>query len=226
MSERLNATVERRHDVHDALSILRVVPDTRRPFTPGQHIELGFPDASGALVIRYYSIVSAPSDPCLEIYAGLSKEDRAAIWPHPGARVFIGEPSGGGLSLKPVPNDALVVFLATGTGVAPFVSMLRAGAHYRRMILVHAVREARDLGYNDELTAHEGLTYLPIVSRDPTWTGRTGRIYTALDDLPEPLDPARTHVFACGNPEMIREVETRLLARGFTTGTNLHVERY
>lgn len=203
-------TVTSRRDLHDLLSILRLRPDTPRRFTPGQHVELGF-HRGDEVVRRYYSLASPPQDQELEIVATITREDRASFWPAVGARVAIGEPGGGNLTLAGIEADALVVFLATGTGVAPFMSMLRAGAAFRKLVLLHAVRHEQDLAYRDELAARrsERFVYEPIVSRDPAWPGRKGRIQDALavfDSIAgEPLHTDAA-ILACGNPAMIDSV--------------------
>ena len=105
------------------------------------------------------------------------------------------------------------------------------------------MREARDLVHRDEIErirlADESVLYLPTISREPGtgWTGLRGRVQSLLE--PEryaalagaPLDPERTSVFLCGNPEMIEEVSASLCARGFRPHSRrspgqIHRERY
>jgi ferredoxin--NADP+ reductase len=140
-----------------------------------------------------------------------------------------------------------VVLIATGTGLAPYVSMLRTmliADTVRKFVVLHGARCSWDLGYRGELESlarlRANFTYIPSITRpaeDPHFTGTTGRIPKLLEDgLVEQvsgvkLDPATTDVFLCGNPEMITHVKTLLEARGFTkdhgkqSGT-LHVEEY
>jgi ferredoxin--NADP+ reductase len=137
--------------------------------------------------------------------------------------------------------------VSTGTGVAPFMSMLRTYRgqnRWRRFVLINGVRVAADLGYRAELEqiTREDPTviYVPLATREPeggSWTGLRGRVQTALEPATyqrlagAPLDPAHCHVFLCGNPQMIDDVELLLGQRGFVTDSrtgrgNVHFERY
>jgi ferredoxin--NADP+ reductase len=120
----------------------------------------------------------------------------------------------------------------------------RGQDRWRRFIVLHGVRHARELAYRDEFeqAAREdpSVLYVPMATREPDdgpWTGRRGRVQSVLDDgvsqevVGGELDPASCHVFLCGNPLMIDETEKLLQARGFTTHTacqpgNIHFERY
>lgn len=137
--------------------------------------------------------------------------------------------------------------VSTGTGIAPFISMLRTYRgqdRWRRFVLIHGARFAADLGYSDELNevihSDPSVTYVPLVTREPpesAWQGLRGRVQHALDPatyeavVGAPLTPEECHVFLCGNPAMIDAVEALLVERGFATDTheqrgNLHFERY
>ncbi|MCS7020802.1 MAG: ferredoxin--NADP reductase [Gemmataceae bacterium] len=132
-----------------------------------------------------------------------------------GDRIQMGEKIAGHYTLDPVRPGDTVVFLATGTGEAPHNTMiwelLRRG-HTGRIVSVCCVRYKQDLGY---LQTHQKLMeryphylYLPLTTREP---GQTRKVY--IQDLissgeleermGQPLDPARTHVYLCGNPRMI-----------------------
>ena len=137
--------------------------------------------------------------------------------------------------------------IATGTGIAPFLSMLKTHLgqkRWRRFVLIHGARYARDLGYFDELSslakAHSDVFYIPATTREApgsAWSGLRGRVQTLLEGntyknaVGIELDPNETHVFLCGNPEMIDAVQAVLEARGFKEHSkkdpgNIHVERY
>jgi ferredoxin--NADP+ reductase len=151
-------------------------------------------------------------------------------------------------TMERVPDGRDLVFVATGTGIAPFVSMLR---HYggnplrfARFVVVHGARERNDLAYREEIAraaaADRRVSYVPILSREPrgsTWSGLRGRVQTVLEPACFQsragfvLDPRSAHVFLCGNPAMIDDVRVQLGARGFTIDTpktpgNVHFERY
>jgi ferredoxin--NADP+ reductase len=126
--------------------------------------------------------------------------------------------------------------LASGTGLAPFLSMLRDQAVWRafdRLVVVHSVRYAVELAYADELErlaeeppagpARALLRYLPIATREPGATTlaeripaliTSGRLEQAAETA---LNPARSRVMVCGNPEMTRDLRALLGDRGFRT---------
>lgn len=219
-------------------------------FEPGQWATLGLPDpeGEGRFLRRVYSIASAPDQPHLEFYIQLVKEGEftTRLWHlHPGDALWVAPNIAGFFTLEPVPAGADLALFSTGTGLAPFVSMLRhfPAGRWRRCVVAHGARCVAELGYRDELTAlaeRGEVVYLPLVTREPEgsgWTGRRGRVQSLLEGdaweqaVGAPLDPACWHVFLCGNPEMIDDIDARLKARGFThhrrsTPGNLHFERY
>jgi len=122
------------------------------------------------------------------------------------------------------------LFVSTGTGLAPFVSMIRqsmADGKPRKTVVLHGASYVNELGYRDELAALERdrtypLTYVPTVSRpgDPRnagWQGRTGRVEQVVKAVCRGLHlrPEETVVYICGNPEMIINTETVLMDLGF-----------
>ena len=162
------------------------------PFRPGQYVTLGL-DIGGEFVARAYSIASSPYQrDYLELYINLVEEGQftpSLFRLQPGDEVYYMGPKGV-FTLKKTSATHLF-FIATGTGLAPYVSMLRTlHADYREgkphgqvITLVHGVRFSLDLGYRDELEAlaHDeefDLLYIPMVSRpdqDPNWTPESGR---------------------------------------------------
>ncbi|ROR32683.1 ferredoxin--NADP reductase [Inmirania thermothiophila] len=262
-----NATLLARRDITPRLAIFEVAPDDPQiRFVPGQYTVLGLrrdapripeavpeaPDGDPAQLIRRpYSICSAAHEPeRLEFYVSLlaSGQLTPRLWAlRPGDRLYVGPQGRGMLTLEQVPETADVLLVATGTGLGPYVSMLRSHAERfpaRRIGVIHGARHAWDLGYRAELETYArrfpNLRYLPLVSRpeeDPHWAGPTGRVQQWLEAadfearLGFPLDPERTHVFLCGNPDMVQDCLERLAARGFREAThrregNLHAEKY
>lgn len=252
-----NATLVERRDVTASLARFFVLPD-REPwssFEPGQFTNLGSldsepPDSTAKLVRRAYSLASIPGARPLEFYVrrvlgGNLSERLFAL--RPGARLWLDDRVYGRLTCEPLPPERAALFVASGTGVAPFVAMLRAYAHARRWsraVLVESVREATEFGYREELEAlvreDRGFTWLPTVTRGSEhdgWTGRRGRIQTWLEpssfaaSTGVALRPDALHAFLCGNPEMIAEVGGRLAELGFRPHSRrepgeVHVERY
>jgi ferredoxin--NADP+ reductase len=229
-----NATLVRRVDETDDLAYVWVKFDGEpTPFEPGQYMTIGV-FADGKLWQRPYSVASAPrvaGDEGYEFYVRLVPIERftSLLWRLPighGMRMI--GPKGKFL-LEPE-DDRTHVYVSTGTGIAPFIAMIRetmaAGAP-RRTVVLHGCSYVEELGYRPALEAWERdgtypLTYIPTISRpaDPRnagWTGRTGRVEAVIDAVCEDLDldPDQTVVYICGNPEMILNVERQLMARNF-----------
>jgi ferredoxin--NADP+ reductase len=270
--EVLNARILDRHDLTSELSIVRVQPDSGfvPDFVPGQFIKLGLPRAEAEaavvaragrersgprLIRRAYSIASSPLQrdhlEFLMVRVDVGKLT-PRIWTiEPGGRIWMEDHVAGQFTLDAVPPDKDLVMIATGTGLAPFVSMLRTYARksrWRRAAVVNGVRYAADLAYRTELEAmtrsDARISYIPIVSREPQvdiadsgWRGLRGRVQQVLEPgvfeslTGIPLVPAECHVMLCGNPEMIVQVQGTLEARGFHAHSsarpgNIHFERY
>ena len=129
------------------------------------------------------------------------------------------------------PNDDRThLYVSTGTGIAPFISMIRethAAGDARRTVVLHGCSYVDELGYRDELedwqsTGEYPITYIPTISRpaDPRnagWTGLTGRVEAVVGQVCHDLKlrPEKTVVYICGNPEMILHVESELMERDF-----------
>jgi ferredoxin--NADP+ reductase len=147
----------------------------------------------------------------------------------PGDAVLVERHPQGFFRLRYVPDAAELWMVATGTGLGPFLSMLRAQELWRRfprVVLVHGVRDASQLGYRGELEALVAeragrLVYMPALSREQAAGGELhGRITTLLSDgslearASARLDPERSHVMLCGNPAMIADMTALLETRG------------
>lgn len=259
----MNATVCAHQHLADGLWIVRVKPDEGvvPDFVPGQYAELGFPqdvlDGEAAapekrkIVRRAYSIASAPSErESLEFF--IVRVDGGVLTPRLytlaiGDRLWLGPKIKGKFTLEEIPRDKNLIMISTGTGLAPYVSMLREhrlNPPWKRFVLIHGVRLASDLGYREELERiaadDERIIYLPTVTREPqdsAWSGHRGRVDTLLEagvferKAGFALSPEDCHVFLCGNPDMIDSVQQALENRGFRKHSrrnpgNIHFERY
>lgn len=199
-------------------------------FRPGQFLNLGL-ELGGELVRRAYSLASAPGSPP-EFFLNEVQEGRltpALFRLQIGDRVLLESKPQGFFSLDWVPAAEELWMVATGTGLGPFISMLRSGEplkKFSRVVLVHGVRHANQLAYATEVASlsasNQGrLARLAVVSRDAGLEGVVhGRVTTALDsgELEQKagltLSPERSHVMLCGNPKMIEEMSERLAQRG------------
>jgi ferredoxin--NADP+ reductase len=242
--ERYNATLIRREDQHESLAYFWVRFDEEpTPFEPGQYMTIGvFVD--GKIVQRPYSVASSPAvagDTGYEFYLRLVQGGTFTpiLWGLPvGHRMRMIGPKGKFL-LEP-DDDRVHLFVSSGTGNAPFVSMMRdmlAAGRPRRAVFMNGVSHVRDLGYRDivEDWAASGdypVTFIPTVSRpnDPLnadWTGRTGRVESIVEPVvaEHGLDPGATFAYLCGNPDMITSAEEKLLGRGYAE-EQVHKELY
>jgi ferredoxin-NADP reductase len=231
--ERYNAALVSRVDQHDSLGYFWVRFDAEpTPFEPGQYMTIGvFVDER--IVQRPYSVASPPrhaGTTGYEFYLRLVQGGTFTpiLWDLPvGHRMRMIGPKGKFL-LEPG-DDRTHLFISSGTGNAPFVSMMRetlADGAPRRAIFLNGVSYVADLGYRDLLEDWESsgdypVTYIPTVSRanhpaNAGWEGRTGRVEAIVEpvfaDLGLHADD--TIAYLCGNPDMIIAAEATLLALG------------
>ena len=229
MSHWLSARIAHRHEWASGLVSLRLDQEIE-PFEPGQWVNIAL-DIGGERVRRAYSLASAPGEPpeflVMAVDSGRFSPRLAAL--EVGDALQIERKPQGYFTLRWVPDAYDLWLIASGTGVAPFVSMVRGGEAFRRfrsVVLVHGVRELAQLAYRQELflhsQAHGGqLIQIPVVSRQPDALNTLhGRVTTALarGELETAsgleLSAERSHVMLCGNPAMIEEMTTLLTARG------------
>jgi len=223
----------------DALFSLRVEAPPLR-FEAGQFVKLAL-EIGGERAARPFSFVNPPDDPVLEFYGVLVPEGLLSprlVQLAPGQALQISDVPSGFLVLSEVPDADTLWLVATGTGLAPFLSILRTEAPWRRyasVVLVHAVRTARELTYRglieDVMTARGGrFRYVTFVTREAVGEGPlvagvrapllAGRVPAAIRDgrleaaAGRALAPEGSQVLLCGNPAMVRDVIEVLKERG------------
>ena len=229
-----NARLIRRQDETDSLAYFWVRFDGQpTPFEPGQYMTIGVM-AGGKIIQRPYSVASAPAsadDTGYEFYVRLVKG--GAFTPlhfdlPVGQRMRMIGPKG---KFTLLPDDERThVFISSGTGIAPFVAMMRQlliDGRPRPVVILNGASYGHEQGYRDLLEGWQvsgtyPVTYVPTVSRpdDPrnaAWTGRTGRVETILAPVLEELglSPVNSIAYLCGNPDMILAAEATLLGRGY-----------
>ena len=193
-------------------------------FQAGQFVRIAL-DIDGQRVARAFSFVNPPQDPLLEFYGVVVPEGplspRLARLRAGDALIVAGNPAGF-LVLSEVPDTETLWLVSTGTGLAPFLSLLRTEAlwkRFRNVVLVHAVRYARELTYRD-LIQKTRARYVTFVSREAAPGSLAGRIPAAIADgrleaaAGLRLAPENSHVMLCGNPQMLKDATAALVARG------------
>jgi ferredoxin--NADP+ reductase len=217
------------------LFTLRTSRDPGFRFIAGQFARLGVRKPSGCIVWRAYSMVSAPHDEFLDFFSIVvpdgeftSELSRLSV----GDELLVDKQAFGFLTLDRFPDGRDLWLLATGTGIAPFLSILQdfeAWQRFERIILVYSVREARELAYQQliaELPQRdylEGLgsklLYLPVVTREQVPGALHGRIITLIEngELERAADlqltPEHSRIMLCGNPQMIEDTRAVLKTR-------------
>lgn len=220
--------IERR-DVSANLAILRFRVAECPSFTAGQYATISI-TVDGEMVERPYSIVSSPHEPFIEFFIELvpGGDLTPKLWELKlGSTILVRRRIVGQFILDT--NVTHHLMLATVTGVAPFISILRTqqidrerGATSKhQFVVIHGASQSADFGtYRnelEELSRAGWLTYVPTVSRpwaEPSWKGETGRVEDIVRKHADRLgfDHRNSTAYACGHPQMVANVK-EILAR-------------
>lgn len=219
-----------------SLFSLRCTRDSGFRFRAGQFARLGVRKASGSIVWRAYSVVSAPHDDYLEFFSivvpgGEFTSELSRL--QEGDELLVEKQAIGFLTLDRFPDGRDLWLIGTGTGLAPFLSILQdleVWQRFERILLVYSARDRQELAYQEliaELPQREWLegagskfSYLPVVTREPV-EGALGERVTTLIENGEleraaglALTPEHSRIMLCGNPQMIEDTRAVLKARG------------
>ncbi|MEO4047186.1 ferredoxin--NADP reductase [Pseudomonas sp. CAU 1711] len=219
-----------------SLFSLRCSRDAGFRFRAGQFARLGVRKADGSVVWRAYSMVSAPHDEFLEFFSivvpgGEFTSELSRL--RPGDELLVEKQATGYLTLDRFADGRDLWLIGTGTGLAPFLSILQdleAWQRFERILLVYSARDRGELAYQQliaELPQREWLEgaghklqYIPVVTRERV-AGALGERVTGLIESGEleraaglALEPARSRLMLCGNPQMIEDTRAVLKARG------------
>jgi ferredoxin--NADP+ reductase len=209
-------------------------------FTPGQFARLGVHKAGqDKPVWRAYSMVSASYDEHLEFYSIVvpGGEFTTALYKlRVGDPVLVDKTPYGFLTLDRFSGGRHLWLLATGTGIAPFISILHdldVWERYEKIIVVHSVREHAELVYRDlieNLRTHphfgqytDKLIYVPSVTRQSASGLLNARITTLIENgsleaaAGQPITAQDSRVMLCGNPQMVEDTRKLLKSRGLAT---------
>jgi ferredoxin--NADP+ reductase len=231
------ATIVRRKDVTDDLFCLWLQPQVAMTFQPGQYATIG---RNG--IERPYSIVSAPYEPLLELFIELVPAEKGGkLTP-----LLHAQRVGDVVTLRPRAKGRFLlrrqvahhVMVATVTGIAPYVSMLRQFLHDHpgetarrdgpRFFVLHGASYQDEFVYDRELRGLSEAQSSPIqyvasvsrpsAARNAGWPGSVGRINLVLEDCLArwSLSKEDTVVYLCGNPGMIEDVKGRLGPKGWS----------
>jgi ferredoxin-NADP reductase len=228
------AAIVRRQDFTDDLFVLWLRPQAAFMFTAGQYITIGVRG-----VERPYSIVSAPCEPLIELFIErVPPEHGGTLTPvlhtlRVGDSVTMRSKAKGRFTVDAAARHHVMV--ATVTGIAPYISMIRqalrdrsSAAIDRHFYVLHGASFADELVYDRELQRLSGedpcfLQYVPSVSRpsaprNASWRGAVGRVNEILDAqlVRWSVPKENTVIYLCGHPGMIGDAERRLAPQGWT----------
>ena len=233
------------HRWNPALMSFRLRRDPGYDFAPGQFARIGLVKENGESIWRAYSIVSAPREAFLEFFLLVvpsGEFSRRVGTFNVGDTMLVEQMPQGFLTIdrfKQPDRCQDLWLLASGTGLAPYVSMLRDEEVWKRfenIIVVLSVRDRHDLGYTDELDqlaaehARAGLAkfhFVKTLTRDNLHGALHGRINTLVESgaleaaAGVQLSQARSRFMLCGNPEMVETMRKLFKGRGFRMNRKL-----
>lgn len=225
------------HHWNETLFSFKTTRDRGLRFENGQFVTIGL-EVDGRPLTRAYSIASPNYEEHLEFFS-IKVPDGALTSRlqhlRAGDPIVVSKKPTGTLILHDLRPGRHLYLLATGTGLAPFLSVIQDPETYERfekVVLIHGVRFVSELAYNELITQvlpeheflgdviREQLIYYPTVTREPfrhngriTHLMESGKLFEDIG-LP-PLDPAADRVMICGSPAMLSDLCTLLDARGF-----------
>jgi ferredoxin/flavodoxin---NADP+ reductase len=206
-------------------------------FTPGHYARLGLADKDGTLLWRPFSMVNGRDEAVLEFVMVLVPDgvfSQCLRTLSRGSEILVEHRSLGFLTLDQLASGKDLWMIASGTGIGPFVSMLRSPAHcdqFEDVVLVHSVRHADELTYQDELRSIVAGTrlrgrfhYLQAVTRDDVPGTLRARVPALIQEgslqqaAGVDLNVDHSRAMVCGNPDMCKDVRASLTRLGFQPG--------
>ena len=236
-------TISRVHHWNEHLFSFAMTRPASFRFRSGEFVMLGLPGANRPL-LRAYSIASPAYAEELEFLSIKVPEGPLTSQlqnVRPGDELFLGRKPTGTLVTDALLPGRRLFLLATGTGLAPFMSLVRDPDIYdqfAQIVVVHSVRRVSDLAYRTELESHLAddplvrdqallqMSYVPTVTREPFHTSQrigalveNGTLFHGVGG-PAAFDPATDRIMLCGSMEMIRDFQALLTDQGFVEGSN------
>ncbi|WP_341988882.1 ferredoxin--NADP reductase [Azorhizobium sp. AG788] len=248
MSNLNEETVKSVHHWTDSLFSFTTTRDPGFRFLNGQFVMIGLP-VDGRPLLRAYSLASANYEEDLEFLSiKVQNGPLTSRLQHlkVGDKVLVGRKATGTLIQDNLTPGKRLYLLSTGTGLAPFLSVVKdpdAYERFEKIILVHGCRTVAELAY-DQLLTHDllenefigdevksKLIYYPTVTREPfrnqgriTQLIETGKLFSDIG-VPD-LNPADDRLMLCGSPQMLKDVVEALEARGFAEGSQTTAGQY
>jgi ferredoxin--NADP+ reductase len=223
-----------------SLISFRTTRDRGFGFAPGQFARIGIATPTGGMVWRAYSIASAVHEDELEFFSVVIPGGKFTVRlasSRPGDRILVEKAAYGFLTLDRFAGGTDLWMIASGTGLGPFLSILRdpqAWSRFEKLVLVHSVRQPEELAYRDEIAMlgkqvpseveRARLSYVPVVTRASCPDALPARIPQLIEDgrleraAGVALDLERSRLMICGNPGMASDLRDQLTGRGFRTG--------
>lgn len=213
----------------DQLYSLKISADIE-PFIAGQFCRLAL-DMDGERVARPYSLINSPDDNILEFYSIIVPEgplSNSLSQLQPNDTVWVTHKASGFFTLNEVPDSKHLWLLSTGTGIGPFLSILKTQepwSRFNKIILAHGVRHQHDLTYQELIQNlkniyPEQFCYVPFVSRETVQEAIKEHIPIAIKEkslekkVNLKITPDDSQVMLCGNPSMISDTIEVLSQRG------------
>ncbi len=223
-----NGQVVKKQIWTDGLFTLAVKVDGVQEFLPGQFLQLGYQNGDEH-IHRPYSVAS-PWSETLEFFIVRVDDGELTPWLwnlNEGDTLHVNHRAAGSFTLKKTPDAKVLWLIATGTGLAPYIAMLRTTepwTRFEKIVLVHGARVPEDLAYAEELTnitsQHpDQFSYVPTLTRADAEGALRGRIPQLLESgalenaANSQMNAENSAVMLCGNPAMLDSMETYLETR-------------
>lgn len=229
MADWLNGKIVEKTQWSERLFSLRIQADFK-DFVPGQFVRVAL-DIDGERIARPYSLVNKPGDDLLEIYFNIVPEgplsSRLAEL-EVNDEVFITDKANGFLTIDEVPECKHLWLMATGTGVGPFLSILKTEKVWQRfekVVLAYSVRDFSEMSYQQQISALQDqyagqFLFVPYITREKIEGVFNQRITASIEDgslekrTGFSINEIDSHIMMCGNSAMISSVSECLEKRG------------
>lgn len=228
MADWLNGKIVEKIQWNERLFSLRIKAEFEN-FEAGQFVRIAL-DIDGERIARPYSLVNKPGDEYLEIYfnvvpGGPLSSNLAQL--KVNDELFVTDKANGFLTVDEVPESKHLWLLATGTGVGPFLSILKSNKAWQRfekILLGYSVRDLSELSYKEQISAIENqhaeqFSFVPFVTREKVEGAMNKRITESIEDgsfekrTGVTINGNDSHIMMCGNSEMIGGVTECLVKR-------------